>query len=79
MEDKVKLQVIDNGLGIDMEQHGDEIFGMYKTFHRHKESKGIGLFITKNQVKSMGGRIYVDSQKGVGTTFTVELSKAQYE
>ena len=45
---------------------------MYKTFHNHEDAKGIGLFITKNQIESMGGTITVESQLGVGTTFHLE-------
>ena len=37
----------DNGLGIDLQKHGDKLFGMYKTFHNHEDSRGLGLFITK--------------------------------
>ena len=66
----------DNGLGIDMERHGGKIFGMYKTFHRHKDSKGIGLFITKNQVESMNGKITVESEVNAGTTFRIRLERA---
>lgn len=69
----VNIQVEDNGLGIDLEKYGNKIFGMYKTFHNHKDSRGIGLFLTKNQVESMGGKIKVESEVGVGTTFKVIL------
>lgn len=65
------LKVQDNGAGIDMERHGDKIFGMYKTFHHHPEARGIGLFITKNQVEAMNGKIIADSTPGKGTTFTI--------
>lgn len=67
----------DNGLGIDLNQHGDKIFGMFKTFHRNKDSKGIGLFITKNQIESMGGQISVDSEVDKGTVFTVKFERAR--
>ncbi|MGI9547286.1 MAG: sensor histidine kinase [Flavobacteriaceae bacterium] len=63
------LSFSDNGLGIDLDRHGDKIFGMYKTFHRHKDSKGIGLFITKNQIEAMNGKIEIDSKVNEGTTF----------
>ncbi len=65
------LQIVDNGLGIDLDRHKDKIFGMYKTFHGNSDAKGIGLFITKNQVESMGGRIEVESKVGNGTTFKI--------
>lgn len=71
----VHMKVADNGLGIDMEKHGEKLFGMYKTFHHNKDARGIGLFITKNQIESMGGGIAVDSEVGKGTTFKVKFSK----
>ena len=48
---------------------------MYKTFHGNKDARGIGLFITKNQIESMGGTIEVESEVGVGTKFRVKLLK----
>ncbi|MDF0717913.1 PAS domain S-box protein [Muricauda sp. 334s03] len=74
--ENIVLQVTDNGLGIDLEKHGKKLFGMYKTFHRNKDARGIGLFITKNQIESMGGKITVKSTPLVGTTFEVILLKA---
>ncbi|WP_273568360.1 sensor histidine kinase [Maribacter halichondriae] len=69
--DKVVVKFKDNGLGIDLDRHGENLFGMYKTFHRHKDAKGIGLFITKNQIEAMNGNISVESTVDVGTTFTL--------
>jgi PAS domain-containing protein/two-component sensor histidine kinase len=63
----------DNGIGIDMKRFGDQLFGMYRTFHQNKDAKGIGLFITRNQVEALGGSIVVDSTVNVGTKFTVRL------
>lgn len=37
----------------------------------YKESKGIGLFLTKNQVESLGGKICAESHLNIGTTFYV--------
>ncbi|MNR95661.1 Blue-light-activated protein [compost metagenome] len=65
----------DNGLGIDLEKNGHKIFGMYKTFHGNEDAKGIGLFITKNQLKAMGGKIDVESKVGIGSTFKVVLNE----
>ncbi len=67
------LEVSDNGMGIDLDEYGDKMFGMYKTFHRHPEAKGIGLFITKNQVETMGGSISVTSTVNIGTTFKIKF------
>jgi signal transduction histidine kinase len=68
---KVVLEIQDNGLGIDLARHGDKLFGMYKTFHKNENARGIGLFITKNQIESMGGSVTVDSKTNKGTTFKI--------
>lgn len=69
--DSIIIQVKDNGLGIDLIANKDKIFGMFKTFHENKNARGIGLFITKNQVEALGGRIEVRSKPGQGTTFRI--------
>ncbi|WP_047551085.1 ATP-binding protein [Psychroserpens sp. Hel_I_66] len=66
----------DNGLGIDLNENGKKLFKLNSTFHKKKDSRGIGLFITKNHIESMGGKIQVSSKVGVGTRFTVFLRKA---
>lgn len=71
---KTVLQISDNGIGIDLAKNGHKIFGMYKKFSTHKDSKGIGLFITKNQIDAMGGSITVESEPNLGTTFKVYIS-----
>lgn len=65
----------DNGLGIDLKRNSDKLFGMYKTFHRNKDAKGIGLFITKNQMEAMNGKIEVESTVDVGSTFKLYFEK----
>ncbi len=65
--------VEDNGKGIDMEKYGSKLFGMFKTFHGNKDARGIGLFITRNQIESLGGAIEVESELGNGTRFSVFL------
>ncbi|RYU90868.1 PAS domain-containing protein [Mucilaginibacter terrigena] len=70
---EIYLVFEDNGIGIDLKRHGEDLFGMYKTFHQNSDSKGIGLFITRNQVEALGGSIQVDSTVNVGTKFTVKL------
>jgi signal transduction histidine kinase len=63
----------DNGVGIDLQLNGSKIFGMYKTFHGNEDARGVGLFITKNQIETMGGRIIVESEVDQGTTFKIYL------
>lgn len=67
----IQLIISDNGIGIDMTKYHDRIFGMYKTFHGNKDARGIGLFITKNQIDAMGGKVEVSSEINVGTTFKI--------
>jgi signal transduction histidine kinase len=64
------LTVTDNGLGIDMRQE-HKIFALFKRLHSHVEGTGIGLYIVKRMIENAGGRIEVESQVGVGTTFRV--------
>ncbi|WP_278020565.1 sensor histidine kinase [Flavobacterium ginsengisoli] len=65
------LTITDNGLGIDLKVYGDLMFGMYKTFHKHEEARGIGLYITRNQIEAMKGTVEVESEVGVGTSFKI--------
>lgn len=63
----------DNGLGLDLAKYGNKIFGLYARFHENIGGKGIGLFMVKTQIESMGGKISVKSTLGEGSEFTVEL------
>ena len=72
----VVLKVKDNGLGIDMKKYGNKLFQMYKTFHKNEDSIGIGLFITKNHIESLGGKVIVTSEVDVGTEFSIYFKKA---
>ena len=71
--DKKYLVVKDNGIGIDLESYGDQLFQMYKTFHNNEDANGLGLFLTKSQIESLGGKITVESRVGKGSKFTVQL------
>lgn len=70
---KIILKIKDNGKGINLEKYGKDLFGMYKTFHGNPDAEGIGLFITKYQVETMGAHIEVESKENVGTTFTLSF------
>jgi len=71
--DGITLNIQDNGLGIDMERYGKKLFGLHKTFHENKEARGVGLFLTKTQIETLGGTITATSEVDVGTTFTICL------
>ncbi|KAB2914525.1 MAG: PAS domain-containing protein [Bacteroidetes bacterium] len=71
-EGKAKtLSISDNGLGIDLARHKDKVFKLHKTFHRQRPGKGLGLFMTRNQIQSTGGSISVESEVDKGTTFKI--------
>jgi PAS domain S-box-containing protein len=65
------LSIKDNGRGIDLARDRDKLYGMYNTFHDNEDATGIGLFMTKYQVDSMGGYIGVESDLDKGTWFRV--------
>lgn len=74
-ETHVCLRLTDNGLGIDLNQHRDNIFNLYKRFHLHTEGKGLGLYLIKTQMQALGGDVEVDSQPLKGATFTLYFRK----
>ncbi|MBN1837947.1 MAG: PocR ligand-binding domain-containing protein [Spirochaetales bacterium] len=68
---RLKLCVEDNGCGIDETERG-AIFQAYYTTKRH--GTGLGLFLVKNIAEEMGGCLTVESAKGIGARFTMELA-----
>lgn len=71
----IVLAFKDNGLGIDMEKNGGMLFGLYKRFNQQAaEGKGMGLFMVKTQVETLGGRISVKSKVNHGTEFRIDFS-----
>jgi signal transduction histidine kinase len=70
---RVKLSVKDNGLGIDLVKYGNKLFQLNQVFHKHNNSKGVGLYITKAQIESFGGTIQVKSRENEGSEFIVTL------
>ncbi len=67
-----ELRVQDNGLGLTPEQQ-PRLFGLFTRLHSHVEGSGVGLYAIKRLVENRGGRIGVESEAGVGSTFWVRL------
>ncbi len=68
------LEVQDNGLGMNLDLHGNELFQLFRRFHPEaSEGTGVGLFLVNRLVRAEGGHIEVESQEGQGTTFRVFL------
>lgn len=77
LDDYVVLIFKDNGIGIDLERNGNKIFGLYQRFHDYPDSKGLGLYLVKSQVETMGGTIGIESEVNVGTTFTLTFKNSK--
>jgi signal transduction histidine kinase/CHASE3 domain sensor protein len=70
-EQLIRIEISDNGLGIDLEKYREKIFVLYKRFHSHVEGRGLGLYLVKTQVGAVGGKIEVASELNKGTTFSL--------
>lgn len=68
----IKMQVIDNGQGIDSAEIG-KVFNMYHRANEQSKGNGLGLYVVKKLVKLLEGEITVESKKKEGSTFTVLL------
>ncbi len=72
-ENSIFIEVKDNGLGIDLVRFGNNLFKMYKRFHIHVGGKGLGLYLVKQQVEAMNGKITVESELEKGTIFQMKF------
>ena len=67
----------DNGKGIDLTKFGSHLFKLYGKLEKKTEGRGIGLYMVKAQVETLGGTIDVESTPGVGTTFYLRFSETE--
>ena len=68
------LYVQDNGIGI-LPEHYDRVFGLFNKLDVKTDGTGIGLALVKRIVEVHGGRIWVQSEPGKGSTFYFTLGK----
>lgn len=69
-----KFSISDNGIGIDEKYH-DKIFDVFQSLTKDSKSSGIGLSIVKKIINLYGGKIWVESKLGEGTTFYFTIKK----
>lgn len=67
-----EIIISDNGIGIDEEEQ-KKLFNMFYRSLHPRSGTGIGLFIVKETVEKLGGKITLTSQKEIGTTFKISL------
>ena len=62
-----------------MDKYGSQLFGLYKRFNNNAEGNGIGLYMVKAQLESMGGEINAVSKPNEGTEFIITLPLVQHQ
>jgi signal transduction histidine kinase/ABC-type amino acid transport substrate-binding protein len=74
--DSIIISINDNGVGIPTEYH-EKIFNIFQRLHSQSEfpGTGIGLAIVKKAVAKLGGKIWLESEVGKGTTFYISFPK----
>ena len=70
LKNETNIEIQDNGIGIE-KSHIDKIFNMFYRATNYQPGSGLGLYIVKESIDKLKGKIAVESQLGVGTTFTI--------
>ncbi|MHB8206397.1 ATP-binding protein [Mucilaginibacter sp.] len=74
-KDRISIYFADNGKGIDLKLNGDKLFGLYRRFDTSVDGKGMGHYMVKTQVETLGGKVWVQSRINAVATFVDELPK----
>ncbi len=80
LQGTMRLDVLDNGIGIATADH-PHLFNRFFRAHNNvnfaARGVGLGLYITRTVIEMHGGKVNVDSELGVGSTFSIELPLAE--
>ncbi|HEY5919471.1 MAG TPA: ATP-binding protein [Chryseolinea sp.] len=72
-DNRLVIEISDNGLGIDLNKYEDSIFKLFKRFHTHVEGRGLGLFLVKSQIEALQGSLEIQSVVDRGTSFKITI------
>ena len=73
-EDAYIFSIKDNGVGIASKNY-EKIFNTFQSYTTSEHSTGLGLSIVKKIIETYKGKIWIESEEGVGTTFFIKLNK----
>ncbi|MBX2844510.1 MAG: HAMP domain-containing histidine kinase [Flammeovirgaceae bacterium] len=76
--ESAKIEIKDNGQGIQNE-HKEKVFDMFYRANNHISGSGLGLYIVSETIKKLKGTIHLDTEFGVGTTFTIDIPNHKTE
>ena len=68
---KKMLKISDNGRGFNYDIFSNNVFGMHRVYHSGIPGRGMGLFLIKLYVESLGGSVFLESKEDVGTTLMI--------
>ena len=71
-EKEIVIQVKDNGVGI-LPAYQSKIFNMFYKANENSSGSGLGLYIAQESIHKLGGHITMQSQHGIGSTFSITL------
>ena len=76
--EEIMIRVEDNGVGIP-DKLKPKVFEMFYRGHQDSKGSGLGLYIVKNAVEKLGGKMQLDSKEGEGSTFTLFLPNHDFD
>ena len=72
-DESICISVEDNGVGIDLEKNREKLLGLFKRVTNDGSGSGIGMYIINKLLENYGGKLEIESEVGVGSTFKVIL------